>query len=105
MAKTTAQMALVRMKRIYVTGKRVAESGACGLTYVVLPADLGQCNGRALRDDEADGVVDDLDDGVGLGSELRREDLGTGNISRHSRTGRRAETYGTIQDMGPRSAE
>lgn len=77
MAKTTAQMAFVRMKRIcrkLATGNM---NGGYGLSYVVFPADLGERNGRALRDDEADGVVDDLDNGVGLGSELRGEDLGT----------------------------
>lgn len=81
MAKITAQMALVRMKRIYGEGsQRVSMERNDGLTYVVLPTNLSQRNGRALRDDETDGVVDDLDDGVGLCSQLGGEDLGSTTI-------------------------
>jgi hypothetical protein len=50
-------------------------------TYVVLPAHLLEGNGRALCNDQADGVVDDLNNGVGLGAELGGENLWPGSLS------------------------
>lgn len=50
-------------------------------TYVVFPANVRQGNWRALGDDQADGIVNNLHNGVGLGSEFGGEDLGAVYIS------------------------
>ncbi len=53
---------------------------AVGGTHVVLPAHFLKGNGRALGDDQADGVVDDLDNRVGLGAQFGGKDLGPGSF-------------------------
>lgn len=39
-----------------------------GMTDIVLPTNFSQRNRRALRNDQTDGVMDNLDNGIGLGS-------------------------------------
>lgn len=74
-------------------------------THIILPPDSRQRNGRALRDDQADGVVDNLHDGVGLGAELGGEDLGATSVSNIFVSNPATNTYGMIHVMGPRRAE